>query len=107
MRSTPTNALQVECNEMPLHLRNQLLGSRFIIKRMPIENHPVIERIRNLKDSMDSNFWSRTKPVHPLIQAFNLTSPYTHLVKQQLLLPVLTYEIPIHIHENRYIPSNS
>ena len=99
MRSTPTNALQIECNEMPWHLRNQLLGSRFIMKRIQIENHTVIEKITKLRDSMDSNFWSGTKPVPPLIQALNSTRPFTHLVKQQPLLPVFTYEIPIHLHE--------
>ncbi|XP_026476372.1 uncharacterized protein LOC113381968 [Ctenocephalides felis] len=48
MISTPTNALLVECGEMPLHSRFRYLSDKFVLKKYQVQNNRTIENIKNV-----------------------------------------------------------
>lgn len=48
MRSSPKNAMQVECVEPPLALRRQYLANRFLIRAISNSNHLLIPRLQAL-----------------------------------------------------------
>lgn len=70
MRSSPLNALQVECGEPPLFLRRQLLADRFLFKIMQFSNHPLIIRLDNLNSLIESSNYWRCKSVPCLITSY-------------------------------------
>ncbi|XP_048479894.1 uncharacterized protein LOC119693291 isoform X10 [Plutella xylostella] len=49
MKSTPTNALQVECVDPPLSLRRQYLCDRFFLRIWQSESHPLLSKLDTLK----------------------------------------------------------
>ncbi|KAG7312855.1 hypothetical protein JYU34_001236 [Plutella xylostella] len=49
MKSTPTNALQVECVDPPLPLRRQYLCDRFFLGIWQSESHPLLSKLDTLK----------------------------------------------------------
>ncbi|XP_026475378.1 uncharacterized protein LOC113380202 [Ctenocephalides felis] len=53
MRSTPINALHVEANIYPLHLRRRLLASNFIIDRMKF-NNVVLKNVNQINNELNS-----------------------------------------------------
>ncbi|XP_052745706.1 RNA-directed DNA polymerase from mobile element jockey isoform X4 [Bicyclus anynana] len=50
MKSSPTNALQVECVDPPLHLRRQYLCDRFISKTLQLSSHPLWSKLTQLSE---------------------------------------------------------
>lgn len=48
MKSSPTNALQVECVDPPLALRRQFLANRFFFKLVQNSDHPLIAKLHQL-----------------------------------------------------------
>lgn len=66
MKSTPINALQVECCDPPLELRRQFLSDNYIFKTSQIVNHPVLCKIEQLRSLIDSNnsYWARKTVPH-------------------------------------------
>lgn len=59
MKSTPINALQVECCDPPLNLRRQFLSDNYIVKISQFTNHPLLSKVELLKKSIDeqNSFW--------------------------------------------------
>ncbi|XP_048481301.1 uncharacterized protein LOC119694354 isoform X1 [Plutella xylostella] len=49
MRSSPTNALQVECVDPPLSLRRQYLCDRFFFKIWQSDSHPLLAKLDTLR----------------------------------------------------------
>ncbi|CAH2097448.1 unnamed protein product [Euphydryas editha] len=70
MKMSPTNALQVELVDPPLHLRRQFLCDRFLINAVQISSHPLIDKLHDLNQLINnSNFWIyKDKP--PLTKSF-------------------------------------
>lgn len=66
MKSTPINALQIECCDPPLELRRQFLSDNYIFKTGQIINHPLLAKIEQLKSFIDSNnsYWARKSVPH-------------------------------------------
>lgn len=62
MRSSPINALQVECSEAPLHLRRQFLCDRFLFRAFQVYNHPLYTKLRSLLECMDYPYWAHKSP---------------------------------------------
>ncbi|KAI5640371.1 hypothetical protein NE865_07296 [Phthorimaea operculella] len=63
MKSSPINALQVECSEPPLHLRRQYLSDRYFLKTIQLSNHPLISKLHSLSDYISSNqYWMHKDP---------------------------------------------
>ncbi|XP_026469998.1 uncharacterized protein LOC113373949 [Ctenocephalides felis] len=70
MISTPTNALLVECGEMPLHLRFQYLSDKFVLKKYQVQNNRTIENIKNVAiDTLTSDYW-RNRPKPSLVYSY-------------------------------------
>lgn len=55
MKSSPINALQVECLEPPLSIRRQYLADRLFFKLVQNPNHPLLNKLRDLLDLL-ANF---------------------------------------------------
>lgn len=55
MKSSPINAMQVECGEPPLNLRRQFLSDRFIFKLIQNSNHPLLPKLNHLLVLYDSS----------------------------------------------------
>lgn len=62
MRSSPTNALQMECQEMPFVLRSMRLGSRFILKKIANDSGLVLETLYDLTISANISGYWKNKP---------------------------------------------
>lgn len=45
MKTTPINSLQIECNTPPINIRFQFLKSKYILKLLSFENHPLLKKI--------------------------------------------------------------
>ncbi|CAK1582789.1 unnamed protein product [Parnassius mnemosyne] len=59
MKSSPSNALQVECGEPPLYLRRQYLADRFIYRIFQISSHPLLSKLRSLNSGLkNNNYWT-------------------------------------------------
>lgn len=59
MKSSPINAMQIECVEPPLYLRRQYLSDKFIFKLMQFSNHPLRFKLHLLVEfTENSQYWS-------------------------------------------------
>lgn len=88
MKSSPINALQVECGEPPLYLRRQFLCSRFFFRTLQFQNHQLHSKIQHLSELIcSSSYWSHKSP--PLLinslRKYQTLSAQTH---KSLLLPI-------------------
>ncbi|XP_045484546.1 uncharacterized protein LOC123689266 [Pieris rapae] len=70
MKSSPTNALQVECCDPPLKLRRQFLSDRFLFKSMQFSNHPLHEKLHKLNNIIYTSRYWRHKSLPCLIISF-------------------------------------
>ncbi|XP_073962004.1 uncharacterized protein [Choristoneura fumiferana] len=63
MKSSPTNALQVEATDPPLYLRRQYLADRFFLRLSLLDDHPLLPKLQELSDLItDSGFWFNKNP---------------------------------------------
>lgn len=90
MKSTPTNALQVECAEPPLNLRRQYLSDRYLFKVCQIENHPLISKLENLNIIMSDNFWSN-KSIPYLITSYRKLLQVDHQIVKFPCFPLFHF----------------
>lgn len=59
MKSSPLNALRVECGEPPLQLRRQFLADRMFYRVLKFSNSPLISKLHLLSDLVEStNYWN-------------------------------------------------
>lgn len=71
MKSSPINALQVECCEPPLHLRRQFLADRFLFRCLQFNKHPLFALLHSLSEEIEtSNYWTH-KSLPCLIVSYN------------------------------------
>lgn len=70
MRSTPVNALQVECVDPPLFIRFQFLSDRFLLRVNARSDHPLKKKLECLDNlCLTSSYWHH-KQTPPLINSF-------------------------------------
>ncbi|XP_048004368.1 uncharacterized protein LOC125240518 [Leguminivora glycinivorella] len=70
MRSSPSNALQVECLEPPLSLRRQFLSDRFFFRAAQLSTHPLLVHLNNLINIIPtSDYWTH-KDLPCLVKSF-------------------------------------
>lgn len=75
MKTSPINALQVECCEPPLKLRRQYLCDRFIFRALQIRNHPLYFKLEQLSSLVNSSpYWSHKAPPCPVVSFRKFTS---------------------------------
>jgi ribonuclease HI len=71
MKSSPLNALQLECCEPPLQLRRQYLADRFLFRVLQISDHPLHTKLKSLSDlTLSSSYWFN-KSVPCLINSYH------------------------------------
>jgi len=65
MKSSPINALQVECADPPLQLRRQYLADRFFFRILQSSEHPLIEKLQLISETINkSDYWKNKTPPH-------------------------------------------
>lgn len=74
MKSSPINALQVECLDPPLRLRRQLLADRFFFRAAQSSDHPLIYRMNSLANVITSSKYWTHKDLPCLIKSFQKLS---------------------------------
>lgn len=70
MKSSPINALQVECCEPPLKLRRQYLSDRFLFKTFQFSNHSLHSKLQALEESIQTSRYWQHKSIPCLIQSY-------------------------------------
>lgn len=94
MKSSPTNALQVECAEPPLKIRRQFLADSYFYRALQFSYHPIIHRLYDLKAASRWNEEELPCLVKSLTKFQNLKDPVFH--SSRLPLFEFSYEIVIH-----------
>lgn len=93
LKSSPTNAILVEANELPLDLRTELMAQKFLLKRKYRFYHPTIEVISGLENKFyNSSFWTKAK-IPPLILASINNRKLNIEPKKSSLAPI--YTVPL------------
>lgn len=70
MKTTPINALQVECCEPPLQLRRQYLADKFFFRFVQNSNHPLFNKLKLLSEIVNTSAFWRHKALPCLIISF-------------------------------------
>jgi ribonuclease HI len=95
MSSTPTNILQVENVDPPLHIRRQQQADFFFIKRIRFQNHPILSKIQHLH-SICNNLPSWRNKKHPALSlSYERFSYFSTIIYRCHTLPV--YSVPFQI----------
>lgn len=100
MKSTPVEALQVECSDPPLHLRRQFLSDNYFYKVWHLLSHPLLSKIELLNNFINesNNFW-RNKTVPYLVSSYrNIINLKTENLSIRYLQPPIfacDYEVLI------------
>lgn len=92
MKSSPINALQIECLEAPLHLRRQFLSDRFLYNIAYLSSHPLLPKLKALTvaTSTESYWIHKTKPC--LVNSFSKLFKHSDSLFQSPINPL--FEIP-------------
>lgn len=69
MKSSPTNALQVECSDPPLKFRRQYLSDRFFFNIVQLTGHPLVNILSSLASLISSSYWTH-KDLPCLVKSF-------------------------------------
>lgn len=88
MRSSPVNAMQVECAEPPLHLRRQFLCDKFLFKVYQHINHPLLPKLITLDDHVRVNRYWTNKPPICLIVSYRKLKNFTTQIFRSDKLPL-------------------
>lgn len=96
MKSSPINALQVECGDPPLLLRNQFLSDRFLFKIIQNSKHPLLPKLYHLSGLYDLCNISDKTPC--LLLSFNKFTKLPNPVNQFPINPlyITSYEALIY-----------
>lgn len=95
MKSSPINALQVECAEPPLALRRQYLASRFWARVIIKSTHPLVGKVSDLDISCRrSNYW-RHKEVPLFLKSFRCFQNLNFPIAQFPKLPIYNFHYDI------------
>ncbi|XP_063893690.1 RNA-directed DNA polymerase from mobile element jockey isoform X2 [Helicoverpa armigera] len=95
MKSSPVNALQVECAEPPLALRRQYLASRFLSRVVPKSSHPLIPKLQNL-DSLcrSSKYWEH-KEIPLILKTYRFIQNLNCPINQNRRLPLYNFSYEV------------
>jgi ribonuclease HI len=91
MKTSPINALQVECVDSPLKLRRQYLCDRFLFRALQNIHHPLFSKLKKLsKDMETSSYWSHKTPPCLLV-SFNKFISFQAPTHRSSYLPIFSY----------------
>ncbi|CAH2107346.1 unnamed protein product [Euphydryas editha] len=97
MKSSPTNALQVECVDPPLQIRRQFLSDRFVIKSLQLSSHPLWPKLNKLSQLSNTNH-SRSFLLNSYLKFTNLPNPLASSLINPLYstsFNALTHNVPV------------
>jgi ribonuclease HI len=84
MKSSPKNAMQIECVEPPLSLRRQYLADRFVIRASACSGHLLIPRLRSLAlEIAENKYWDHKEFPKIIISFSKLNNVNTILYRSQ------------------------
>lgn len=93
MKSSPTNALQLECADPPLSIRRQFLSDKYVTKIIQCSSHPLVSKLRSLAELITTSpYWSHKDPpclVKSYLKISRLPCPIS-----QCRLPCPLFEAP-------------
>lgn len=98
MKSSPINAMQVECCEPPLSLRRQYLSNRFFVKLAQNSEHPLLRKLE-LLSFLYGALVNRPDDVVPcILRSYLQFSRLPNILHQSSLIPLYStpYEALIH-----------
>lgn len=88
MKSSPINALQVECGEPPLKFRRQLLCDRYLFRALQFSDHPLYSKLKLLSEQIEtSHYWTR-KNIPCLIVSFRKFLSFQAPMHRSHTLPI-------------------
>ncbi|KAJ8713455.1 hypothetical protein PYW07_013825 [Mythimna separata] len=90
MKSSPINALQVECAEPPLNHRRQYLADRFLSKVFSLSSHPLLPILEQINLSYNSSPYWKHKTVPLLINRYRELKQLSAPICQYPTLPVFS-----------------
>ena len=95
MKSSPINALQVECAEPPLSIRRQFLADRFLSKVFSLSSHPLLPILEQIDLSYNNSSYWNNKTIPLLINRFRELKLLSSPICQYSILPAFssTYEV--------------
>ncbi|XP_061717906.1 uncharacterized protein LOC133525605 [Cydia pomonella] len=103
MRSSPINALQVECVDPPLDLRRQFLSDRYLFRTFQFSLHPISPKITLLNDSYNrSRFWANQSPPC-LVISFRRFKSIKDPMFHSPNLPMFDHSYPVTILQPRVL----
>ncbi|XP_041971280.1 uncharacterized protein LOC121727469 [Aricia agestis] len=70
MKSSPINALQVECVDPPLNIRRQYLADRFLSKAFQNSSHPLLDKLHKLSQLTSTSAYWRHKDLPCLLISY-------------------------------------
>lgn len=86
MKTSPINALEVECLESPLELRRQYLSDRYIFRCIQLSNHPLPIKLKLLLESCND------PRRNCLVKSFQRYLDFSAPTKSSALLPLYSTE---------------
>ncbi|CAK1595354.1 unnamed protein product [Parnassius mnemosyne] len=91
MKSSPSNALQVECGEPPLYLRRQYLADRFIYRIFQISSHPLLSKLHSLNSGLkNNNYWTH-KDVPCILKSYQKILTFKFPIFQSMFNPLFVH----------------
>lgn len=88
MRSSPTNALLVECVDPPLRIRRQYLADRFLYRAASFSGHPLFPKLQALSALVDSNNYWTHKDIPCLLKSYLKLTKLPSPLHQHVLSPL-------------------
>ena len=88
MKTSPRNALQVECIDPPLKLRRQYLCDRYLFRVFQHSSHPLFQKLKTLSDLFDiAPYWTHKDPPC-LVNSFRKFVSIQSPVHRSVYLPI-------------------
>lgn len=94
MKSSPINAMQVECVEPPLPLRRQYLADRFLLRCLQFSNHPLINKLELLQKQIELSAYWRNKKMPCLVDSLQRYNNLVVPIHRSPNLPIFSYDYP-------------
>lgn len=93
MKSSPVNALQVECCDPPLQLRRQFLSDRFLFKSMQFSNHSLHQKLHVLNEYIITSPYWRHKSIPCLVKSYRKFLPIHSHIYRTLTVPLFESDL--------------
>jgi hypothetical protein len=90
MKSSPTNALQVEALDPPLAIRRQFLADRYIYKMSQNSDHCLRPKLQKLSGLITSNNYWFNKQTPCLVKGLKRLCSIPYKISQSTVLPIFS-----------------